>query len=103
MKIKLLIISAILVIAAGCSTTVPINTTLPVNVNLYANDLSIGKKITHTIPYNKKDPNMLAIVYREALVKSGYDFILLPQYDINEALFKSTITIKGYGANLKNR
>ncbi len=44
---------------------------------------------------------MLAIVYREALVESGYDFILLPQYDINEKPFKSTITIKGYGVHIK--
>lgn len=101
MKRKLLIVFALLIMAAGCSTIVPVNSTLPVSVTLSANDLNIGKKITHTIPYDKKDPNIYAKLYREALVNSGYGFILLPQYDIKSSIFKSTITITGYGANVK--
>lgn len=101
MRGKVLIILAVIIMAAGCSTVVPVNSTLPVSVTLSANDLNIGKKITHSMPYDKKDPDMYAKLYREALTKSGYDFILLPQYDIKSSLFKSTITITGYGANVK--
>ena len=101
MKIKLLISALLFIMIAGCSTVVPVNSTLPVTVTLSANDLKIGDKITHSIPYNKKDPNIYAKVYREALVKSGYDFIHLPQYEIKDSVFKSTITIIGYGANVK--
>lgn len=101
MKRKVFIILAVLAMAAGCTTVVPVNSTLPVSVTLTAQDLIIGKKVTHSIPYDKKDPNIYAKVYREALVKSGYDFILLPQYEIKSSLFSSTITIIGYGANVK--
>lgn len=101
MKLKLLTAVLLFAMIAGCSTVVPVNSTLPVTVTLSANDLKIGDKITHTIPYNKKDPNIYAKVYREALVKSGYDFILLPQYEIKDSVFKSTITIIGYGANVR--
>lgn len=101
MKLKLLVFALLLVMIAGCSTVVPVNSTLPVTVTLSANDLKIGDRITHSIPYDKKDPNIYAKVYREALVKSGYDFILLPQYEIKDSLFKSTITIIGYGATVK--
>ena len=92
MKLKLLI-ALLFIVVSGCSTAV--------TFNLSANDLHIGNKITHSIPYNKKDPNIYAKVYREALLKSGYDFILLPQYEIKDSLFKSTITIIGYGANVR--
>lgn len=101
MKLKLLTAVLLFAMIAGCSSVVPVNSTLPVTVTLSANDLKIGDKITHTIPYNKKDPNIYAKVYREALVKSGYDFILLPQYEIKDSVFKSTITIIGYGTNVK--
>lgn len=100
MKLKLLT-ALLFIMVAGCSTVVPVNSTLPVTVTLSANDLYIGNKIIHSIPYNKKDPNIYAKIYREALVKSGYDFILLPQYKIKDSLFKSTITIIGYGANVR--
>lgn len=101
MKLKLLTAALLFAMIAGCSTVVPVNSTLPVTVTLSASDLKIGDKITHTIPYNKKDPHIYAKVYREALVKSGYDFVLLPQYEIRDSLFKSTITIIGYGAYVK--
>ncbi len=100
MKFKLLIVLSLFVLMTGCSTVTPVNTTIPVTVNLTSNDLKIGKVVTHSIPYDKKDPHIIAKVYRAALEESGYDFILLPQIDITSSLFKSTITIKGYGAKL---
>ena len=104
MNLKLLFIIAISVfIAAGCTKIVPINSTLPVNVTLTSNDLAIGTIVTHTIPYNEKDPHIYAKLYKEALTVSGYDFILLPQYNITKSLFKKYISINGYGASIKRK
>lgn len=62
MKLKLLT-ALLFIMVAGCSTVVPVNSTLLVTVTLSANDLHIGNKITHSIPYNKKDPNIYAKIY----------------------------------------
>ena len=71
MKLKLLTAALLFAMIAGCSTVVPVNSTLPVTVTLSANDLKIGDKITHTIPYNKKDPNIYAKVYRTCKTSRG--------------------------------
>lgn len=101
MKLKLFILASFLIVLSGCTKVYPINSSLPVSVQLKSDDIVIGNVVTHSMKYDSKDPYMKDKLYKEALVRSGYDFIFLPQYEIQKSLFSKTISIKGYGANIK--
>lgn len=101
MKTKLLILALLVVVLSGCTKVYTISSKMPVSVQFQADDIVIGDVVTHSMEFDGKDPNINEKLYNEALVKSGYDFILLPQYEIKDSTFSSTISIKGYGAKLK--
>lgn len=101
MKTKFLILALLVVVLSGCTKVYTITTKMPASVQFQADDIVIGKVVTHSMEFDPKDPYIHDRLYNEALVKSGYDFIILPQYEIKDSTLSSTITIKGYGAKLK--
>ena len=101
---KIVILSSVIItllVITGCSTVVNEPAILPVSVQLSYDDFILGKIVEHTIPYDKKNPNLRKQLYYDALAKSGYDLIILPSFSVKKSLFKEEITIKGYGAKLK--